>query len=85
MIRRIVSRLTLLAAVATIVSLLSPSVASADSSCFNDLARAGIPPGQEFVSEAATRLAQPGTPGSGVPAAAREIGLANQVREDICQ
>ncbi len=84
MIRCSVSRLTLLATVATIVSLLSPSVASADSSCFNDLAQAGIPPGQ-FVGETATTLAQPGTPDSGVPAAAREVGLANQVREDICQ
>lgn len=58
-------------------------------SCFGVYARSepGPPPGPgDFVSGAATTLAEPGpeTPGSGTDEVARDIGLAQHVRQDVC-
>ena len=53
-------------------------------SCFSGLAQAGMPPGSTFVAPLATTLAEPSTAGSGVPLVAKQVGLANQVRNDVC-
>ncbi len=58
------------------------TTASAEA-CFSVVAQAGFAPG-EGVSETATTLAEPGTPMSGVDEVANEVGLINQVREEIC-
>ena len=48
------------------------------------VAQAGMPPGSTFVAPLATTLAEPSTAGSGVPLVAKQVGLANQVRNDVC-
>jgi hypothetical protein len=78
-----VKRVMLLVVATFLVAALCAPSASAQA-CFDELAQRGIPPG-EFVSGTAVRLAEPGTPMSLVDEAANEIGLANKVREDVCQ
>jgi hypothetical protein len=64
------------------IAMAAGTTASAEA-CFSIVARAGFAPG-EGVSETATTLAEPGTPMSGVDEIANEVGLINQVREEIC-
>ena len=78
-----VKRVMLLVVATFLVAALCAPSASAQA-CFDELAQSGVPPGS-LVSEFATFLAQPGAPGSEVDQAAQEVGLANQVREDVCQ
>ncbi len=75
-------RLSLLvAAVALMIATFAPE-ASAEA-CFAVVAQAGGHPG-EGVSTISTTLAEPGTPTSAVDDLAREVGLINQAREEIC-
>jgi hypothetical protein len=56
-------------------------------SCFGAFARSepGPPPGPgDFVSEAATTLAESVNPGSGTDEVARHVGLVQHVRQDVC-
>ena len=67
----------------------SDPIENGNPSCFGVYARSepGPPPGPgDFVSGAATTLAEPGpeTPGSGTDEVARDIGLAQHVRQDVC-
>ena len=78
-----VKRVMLLVVTTFLVAALCAPSASAQA-CFDELAQLGIPPGG-FVSGTAVALADPGSPMSGVNEAAQEVGLANQVREDVCQ
>lgn len=71
-----------LAAVTTAMLTLSTGPASADA-CFDDFARAGGQPGV-FVSDVARGAAQAVQPGSGTDELAREVGIVNQVRNDVC-
>ncbi len=78
-------RILLLATVATLAAVMMVAMAlpASAEACFSVVARAGFAPG-EGVSETATTLAEPGTPMSGVDEVANEVGLINQVREEIC-
>ena len=76
-------KIMLVAVLALLLVVLSALPAQAQS-CFSDLARAGQPPGSTFVAPLATTLAGPSTPGSAVPPAAEQVGLANQVRQNAC-
>ena len=72
-------RLRLVLAVAAVMAAmltLSAGLASADSACFDDLAQNGVPPGS-FVKEIAG--------GAATSELAQQVGIANQVREDVCQ
>ena len=95
--RRIV--LLLLVAVIMVAAMVPAGVVFAESpsdpidngnpSCFGTYARSepGPPPGPgEFVSDAATGLAMPGpeSPGSGTDEVASQIGLVQDVRQDVC-
>ena len=64
------------------IAIAAGTTASAEA-CFSIVARAGGHPG-EGVSEIASGAAVPGEPGSATDELAREVGLINQVREEIC-
>ena len=69
---------------AMLVGAAIPAIAQESTgACFSNLAQAGVPPG-DLVSALSTSLAEPGTPESGVDEAAQNIGVAQQVREDVC-
>ncbi len=70
------------AAVTTTMLSLSAGSAGADA-CFDDFAQAGGQPGL-LVSDVAQGAALPTEPGSGTDELAREVGIVNQVRNDIC-
>lgn len=70
------------AAVTTTMLSLGAGPAGADA-CFDDFAREGGRPG-EFVSGVARGAAQGVQPGSGTDELAREVGIVNQVRNDVC-
>ena len=66
---------------------LSDPIDNGNPSCFG--AYAGSEPGPqtgpgESVSDLATFLAEPGTPESGTDEVASQIGLLQQVRQDVC-
>ena len=66
---------------------LSDPIDNGNPSCFGTYARSepGPPPGPGFfVSDAATYLAGTGTPESGTDEVARQIGLVQDVRQDVC-
>lgn len=64
----------------------SDSIDDGNPSCFGAFARTepGPPGPGEFVHEAATTLAEPGTPGSGTDDVARNVGLVQLVRQEVC-
>ncbi len=64
----------------------SDPIENGNPSCFGAFARSepGPPGPGEFVHEAATTLAGPGTPGSGTDDVARNVGLVQHVRQDVC-
>ncbi len=65
----------------------SDSIERGNPSCFGAYARSepGPPPGPgDFVSEAATFLAESVNPGSGTDEVARHVGLVQHVRQDVC-
>ncbi len=70
------------AAVMTTMLSLSAGSAGADA-CFDDAAREGGRPGVS-ISEVARGAAQGVQPGSGTDELAREVGIINQVRNDVC-
>ncbi len=65
----------------------SDPIDNGNPSCFGAYARSEPvpPPGPgEFVSDAATGLAEPGTPESGTDEVASQIGLVQHVRQEVC-
>ena len=78
-----IRRLLVVVVVVMLATTMLISGTSSAQSCFATVAKGGQPPGQG-VSTLAKRLADPGSPRSGVPAVAHEVGFINQAREEIC-
>ncbi|MCA1718502.1 MAG: hypothetical protein LC781_17320 [Actinobacteria bacterium] len=73
-----------LAVAAAMTTMLSLGTGSAGAdACFDDAARAGVRPGVT-ISDVARGAAQGIQPGSGTDELAREVGIINQVRNDVC-
>ncbi len=89
--RRIILLIAVAAVMAATMALSGTAFAEpppqANPSCFGASASA-LPEGQlipgPFIGETASGLAGTGTPKSETDEAARNVGLINQIREDVC-